>query len=207
MFINQVNKIKFIYFDIGGVMADTDNYFKEATNKFGIHTDKLTKLWEEHFRDGMTRGKITPQEFWKKATKKFNINDAEDYNFIESWMGDYTSRPKVHDLAKKLSKKYKIGLISNLYSGMMPRLIELGKIPDINYSALVLSNEVGFMKPEKEIYNIATIKAGVKPDKILFIDDRQDFIEGAKKAGWQTVWFDVKNIQKTVSEIKKLLFF
>ena len=60
-----MKKVKFIYFDIGGVMADTTNYFKEATTKFRIPMNKFTKFWQEYFRDEMTRGKITPQEFWK----------------------------------------------------------------------------------------------------------------------------------------------
>ena len=198
-------KIKFIYFDIGGVMTDTANYFKEATTKFGIPINEFTEFWQDNFRNEMTRGKISPQEFWKKATKKFNLKNAEDFNFIESWINDYIPRTEVHELAEKLSKKYKIGLISNIYNGMMPRLIELGIIADIKYSAIVLSNETGLRKPEKKIYELATVKAGVKPDEILLIDDRQDFIEGAKAAGWQTVWFDEKNINRTIENIEKIL--
>jgi len=200
-----MKKIKFIYFDIGGVMADTTNYFKGATNKFGIPLDEFTKFWQENYRDEMTRGKITPQEFWKKIIKKFNLKNAMDFNFVESWMNDYQPRIKVHKLAKKLSKSYKIGLISNLYPGMMPALIKKGLVANIKYSAMVLSYEVQLRKPEKEIYEIATKKAGVLPEEILLIDDRQDFIEGAKRIGWQTVWFDLENINKTIFEIKKLL--
>jgi len=200
-----VNKIKFIYFDIGGVMTDTDNYFKEATTKFSIPINEFTKFWQDNFRDEMTRGKITPQDFWKQAIKKFNLKNAEDFNFVESWMNDYIPRKEVHELAKKFSKKYKIGLISNLYPGMMPRLIEIGKVPDINYSVLILSNEVGLMKPEKAIYDLSTTKVGIKLEEILLIDDRQDFIKGAKAAGWQTVWFDTNNIDKSIKQIKELL--
>ncbi len=200
-----MNKIKFIYFDIGGVMADTTNYFIGSMTKFGIPVDKFTKLWEENFRDGMTRGKITSQEFWKKAVKKFNINDAEDYNFVDSWMGDYVPRPEVHDLAKRLSKKYKIGLISNLYSGMMPGLIKMGKVADIDYSAIILSCETGLDKKEKKIFEVATKKAKVKAEEIFFIDDRKIFIEMAKLTGWQTFWFNENNIDKSIKQIEKLL--
>ena len=75
-----MNKIKFIYFDIGGVMTDTDNYFKEATTKFNIPINEFTKFWQDNFRDEMTRGKITPQDFWKQAIKKFNLKNTEDFN-------------------------------------------------------------------------------------------------------------------------------
>ena len=80
-----MNKIKFVYFDIGGVMANTDDYFKGATIKFGISLNDFTEFWQNFFRDDMTIGKITPQEFWNKAIIKFNLKNANDFNFLESW--------------------------------------------------------------------------------------------------------------------------
>ena len=186
-------------------MADTTDYFKEATTKFKISLDEFTKLWQEYFRDELTRGKITPQDFWNQAIKKFNLKNADDFNFVESWLGDYRPRPEVHKLAERLSKKYKIGLISNLYSGMMPGLVKMGKVPEIDYSAIVLSYETGFDKKEKKIFEIATKKAEVKPEEIFFIDDRKDFVEVAKQVGWQTVWFDENNIEKSIKQIEKTL--
>lgn len=201
-----MKRVKFVYFDIGGVMADTGDYFKSATTKYKIPLDEFIKFWEEDYnRDSLTLGKIIPQEFWNKAIKKFRLKNAENFNFVESWMSDYRPRKEIHKLAYDLSKKYKIGLLSNIYEGMMPRLIELGKVADVKYSSIVLSNETGLRKPEKEIYEIATKKTGILPEEILFIDDRKDFIEGAKKYGWQTIWFDEKDIEKSIKQIEEIL--
>ena len=201
-----MKKIKFIYFDIGGVMCDTSNYFKGVTTKFNIPLDEFINFWlGGDLADAMTRGKITPEEFWKQAIKKFDLKNAGNINFVESWMNDYKPRFEVHELVKKLFKKYKIGLISNLYHGMMPRLIEKGLIANIKYSTMVLSNKVGLRKPEKEIYELATNLAEVNIEEILLIDDRQDFIKAARDYGWQTVWFDLNNIDKSIKQIEKLL--
>lgn len=201
-----MNSIKFIYFDIGGVMLDSSQYFKTATKKFGIPLDEFIKLWlGDNSADEMTRGKISSEDFWKQAIKKFKINSAENFNFIESWISDYHPRKEVHELAKKLSKKYKIGLLSNIYNGMMPRLIKLGIVADIKYSTIVLSNETGLRKPEKEIYKLATNLAGVKVGEILLVDDRKDFVKAAQDYGWQTFWFDEKNVNGSIKQIEKLL--
>lgn len=201
-----MRKIKFIYFDIGGVMLNFDNYFKTATNKFNIDLNEFLELWKtDNIWADITIGKIGPQDVWNKAIKKFNLKNADDYNFAESWMSDYIGRPEVHKLASDLSKKYKVGLISNLYSGMMPRLIETGKVADVDYSALVLSYEVGLDKKDKKIFEVATKKAGVLPEEILYIDDRKDFLEVATQVGWQTVWFNTENIDKSIKEIEKIL--
>ena len=121
-------------------------------------------------------------------------------------MSDYRPRKEIHKLAYELSKKYKIGLLSNIYNGMMPRLIELGIVANnIDYSSIILSYETGLRKPEKEIYEIAAKKAGIKPREILLIDDRKDFIEGAKTVGWQTFWFDEKDIKGSINRLKRFL--
>ncbi|KKQ24227.1 MAG: Haloacid dehalogenase [Candidatus Roizmanbacteria bacterium GW2011_GWC2_37_13] len=200
-----MKKIKFIYFDIGGVMNDWSDSFRTVTSKFKINFEEFNKLWSGKIWDDITRGKISPQDVWKLAIKKFGLKNADNYNFVESWMGDYRPRLEVHELARQLSKKYKIGLISNLYKGMMPRLIEKGMVTDIKYSVVVLSYEVGFRKPEREIYKLATNLVGVKEEEILLIDDRKDFIEGAKKSGWQTFWFGEKNVKESVFKLSKLL--
>ncbi len=202
-----MNKIKLIYFDIGNVTANTDNNFKGVTQKFNIDLKEFTLFWLGNDKaDDMTKGKITTEEFWLTAIKKFNLKNAENFDFLESWLDDYIPILEVHQLARELSFNYPIGLISNLYPGMYPRLIEKGKVADMKYSAVTLSCDVGFRKPEKEIYELATQKARIKPEEIFFIDDKEEFIKGAKDYSWQTYKFDYKNINKSVDTLRNILF-
>ena len=197
-------KIKFIYFDIGGVLNDWSDAFKTVTNKFNIPFKDFLNHWHEN-DDDITRGKITPKEFWSKAIKKFDLKNANNFDFLRSWVGDYKQRIEVHQLINRLIDQYKIGIISNLYKDMFPILIETKIVPNINYSAIILSCDVGLKKPEKEIYEIGTKKTRVKPEEILLIDDRLDFIEGAKVVGWKTFWFNEKNVTDSVDKLQKLL--
>ncbi|MBI5127681.1 HAD-IA family hydrolase [Candidatus Roizmanbacteria bacterium] len=199
-----MNKIKFIYFDIGGVMNDWSDYFKSAAKKHGITVEDINSVWGE-MDDDITRGKKGPKDYWQRVVKKFNLIDADDFDFLESWISDYRPRLEIHELARKVSKKYEIGLISNLYNGMFPRLLELGIVADLDYSVVILSNEIGLNKKDKEIFKIATKKAGVKPSEILLIDDRKDFLENAKSLGWHTFWLDGKDVKGSVKKLEKLL--
>ena len=199
-------KIKFIYFDIGGVLLDWYDSFKTATKEFNIPYDEFKKLWlRKDFVDDMTRGKIVPQDLWKEAIKKFNLKNVDAFDFLSSWVGDYRPRKDVHKAVYQFSKKYRIGLISNLYKGMLPKLLELRIVPDITYSSIILSCDTGFRKTEKEIYEIATKKSGVKPREILFIDDREDFIEIAKQVGWQTYFFNPNSIRNSIKKLTTIL--
>ncbi|MFZ6034977.1 MAG: HAD-IA family hydrolase [Patescibacteria group bacterium] len=201
-----MDKIKFIYFDIGNVMADTNGYFKDATQKFNIPLSEFTDFWNgNNGADEITRGKISAREFWQTAIKKFGIKNADEFDFLESWLNDYKPILETHGLAKKLSESYRIGLISNLYPGMIDRLIKRGLIADIDYSAKILSCEVGLRKPERGIFELATKMSGFGPGEIFFIDDRVDFVKAAEDYGWKTYLFDLPNKEKAIEEIEKIL--
>lgn len=197
-------KIKFIYFDVGNILVNWSDAFKTVTKKFHIPLSKMFEEWDK-YDEQITRGKITPQEFWNKVRYDLKIKDGEDFDFLESWIEDYKPIKETHNLLKKLEKNYKIGLMTNLYIGMLPRLLEKGLIPSVNYSSIIISCEIGFRKPEKETYKIAEQKTGVRQEEILLIDDKEDFIDGAKKAGWQAFLFDPKNPQKSINKLQKTL--
>lgn len=199
-----MNKIKFIYFDVGNVLNEFEASFDDTTKKFAIDPKKFMEFWFEN-EDDMTRGKMTPEDLWKKAIKRFKLKDGHSHDFMTSWTSGYTPQLKMHKIVKQIEGKIRFGLLTNHYIGMVEKSIELGKIPDVRYETMVTSHGTGFRKPEKEIYLIATEKAGVNPEEILFIDDRIDFIEGAKKIGWQTVWFDMDNKDKVIEKIEGIL--
>ena len=53
----------------------------------------------------------------------------------------------------------------------------------------VYSFDVGFRKPEKEIYEIAMQRANTKPQECLFIDDLLENIQAAKQIGIEGIHF------------------
>ncbi|HEX7099112.1 MAG TPA: HAD-IA family hydrolase [Acidimicrobiia bacterium] len=53
--------------------------------------------------------------------------------------------------------------------------------------ALVLSFEVGAAKPDPEIYEVALGRVGAEPGRSWFIDDRGDYLDGARRLGIRTV--------------------
>jgi HAD superfamily hydrolase (TIGR01509 family) len=54
---------------------------------------------------------------------------------------------------------------------------------------MVISGEVGHIKPEPEIFQILLDKIGRPPDECLFIDDSLANIGQAQKLGFATILF------------------
>ena len=52
---------------------------------------------------------------------------------------------------------------------------------------LVYSHEVGLAKPDPRIYALTSDRLGVRPDEIVFLDDDEPRVEGARRAGWHAV--------------------
>lgn len=57
------------------------------------------------------------------------------------------------------------------------------------FDAMVISWEVGAMKPEPEIYRIALERLGVGPEEALFVDDRAPNVAGAEAVGMRAMLF------------------
>jgi FMN phosphatase YigB (HAD superfamily) len=52
---------------------------------------------------------------------------------------------------------------------------------------LVYSHEVGLAKPDPAIYELTARRLGVRPEEIVFLDDDEPRVEGARRAGWHAV--------------------
>ena len=68
------------------------------------------------------------------------------------------------------------------------------------FSSIVLSFEVGAMKPDKKIFDAAADQVGIAPEKIFFVDDLQENVDGALAAGWDANLFSSANqVQRLVT--------
>ena len=55
------------------------------------------------------------------------------------------------------------------------------------FDVVVDSSEVGWRKPEPEIYALTTELLGVPAGQILYLDDFEANLVGARAAGWRTI--------------------
>jgi len=80
-----------------------------------------------------------------------------------------------------------IGLLSNMppsWDGHWRRMVR----PEF-FDHIVLSFQVGFRKPMREIFDRSARLAGVQPRQCLLVDDAARNCAGARRAGWQAIEF------------------
>ena len=114
---------------------------------------------------------------------------------------EFIENKELIDFALKLKNKgYKIAILSNR-STLSKRIVL--KFTRVNlFDFVMMSCDVGVKKPKPEIYELFLRKTGVRPKKIVFIDDKKRNIIPARKLGMNTILF-VNNGQ-TIGELSKL---
>lgn len=196
-------KIKFVYFDIGGVLMEWRPVLTEISRKH----NKPLQLVRERFgiHDTITcRGEISYNEMWKRVLTDLQVEFEADVNYLDFCMKIFKPIRPTHEFATHLSHSLPIGLLTNIHEGVFQKIVAYNHIPKLKYKAIVQSCEIGYVKPDIEIYLYAQKKAKVPAESILFIDDREENIRAAAKLGWVGFMFDTDNPDKSIKEIRKL---
>jgi glucose-1-phosphatase len=193
------SKIKFVYFDCGGVLFRFKSGLQDIASKVGLSYAECEKIWLE-MDDSICRGETDPQELWKRI-KQVSGYTGKDIDFVPFWVDHFEPIPETHQLIRDLSKNYKTGLLTNIYPGIYELALQQGKIPNISYDQVIQSCEVGKIKPDPAVYKLAQQKAAVRPEEILFIDDSQKYLASATDLGWNTFKFDTENVSESVEKL------
>jgi len=91
-------------------------------------------------------------------------------------------------LAELRERRYRLGLISNLFPNEPQWVTEMELAP--LFDALIFSCEVGMLKPEPAIYVLCAERMGVEPQQCVFVDDQPTYLAGAKAVGMTTAYID-----------------
>lgn len=115
------------------------------------------------------------------------------------------------DVLGKLSKKYKLAIISN--TGRTPGWVVRCILADAGlkqyFNVLVFSNEMEIAKPNSYIFRIAARMLKEQPENIMHIGDHiHTDVAGALKADYKAAWYNPAGIKAAVKcdlEVKDFL--
>jgi putative hydrolase of the HAD superfamily len=111
-------------------------------------------------------------------------------------------RPAVRQLALDLKNHgLKIAILSNI-NRLGAGYYRLIKIYD-GFDKVFLSCQVKMKKPQAEYYMLAAESLGLKPEDILFIDNRKRLVEAAAELGFKII--QAKGSKQIVSEVKQVI--
>lgn len=87
---------------------------------------------------------------------------------------------------RSLKPTYQTALLSNVGDSMMEELFPPAEQAEL-FDTVVLSYQVGMVKPHPSIFELTAERLGVRPDECVMIDDLASNCEGAEVAGMAAI--------------------
>ncbi len=97
-------------------------------------------------------------------------------------------KTNAHAVLRELKGKYRLGVISNYSASMLDYLHEAYLAE--YFEAIVISEIVGFEKPDRRIYDCFLQQMGCAASDCLYVGDHPFDVMGAKRAGMDVVWLN-----------------
>ena len=173
----MIENIKWLFFDMGSTLVDESAAYESRMRNVA----KIANVTYEYVYETAIRFYKENKKGDLETMKLLNVEKPEWKHEDEILYSD------TEDCLKKLSGKYKIGVIANQSLGTEKRLKNFGLL---KYVELVIASaEEGIAKPDKRIFEIALNRANCEPAQSIMIGDRIDNdIVPAKKLGMRTIW-------------------
>ena len=170
-----------------------ERYFDSFEHFFHLYEERNKQLWVEY-----SKGIIDKQDLQRERFQyPFRMVGREEYELAEIVGKDFLELtilqnqllPGALELMQYLAKKYSVVIISNGFKEVQYRKIaSSGLRPYINH--VVLSEEVGVQKPDRQIFEHALHLLGLTPQDVLMIGDNPETdIKGAMDMGIDTIYF------------------
>jgi len=194
--------IKSVIFDWGGVLIDDPapglmQYCAKALKVSKEEYIKAHRKFEADFQKGL----ISEDVFWEQICNELNVPKPKNPSlWAEAFEAAYVPRDSMFSMAAWLQENgYRTAVLSNTEVPAM-QLFHLRRYD--MFDVTVFSCLEGVKKPDREIYELTLKKLGSEPEQAIFIDDKQEYINGAKEVGINTVLF--QNIDQVKDELIRL---
>ena len=197
--------IRAIIWDMGGVLIRTEDPAPRAelAAQMGMTRKDLEIIFFAGRSGTMAQlGEINTQQHIGNIRQELNLTPEEmDTIWDKFWEGDRLDGDLVNYI-RDLKAQYKTGLLSNAFSNLREWIAKEGKFSDA-FDDMVISAEVGLMKPDPRIYQLALEQLEVSPSEAIFVDDFLHNIDGAQSLGMHAIHF--QNPDQVLGDIQRIL--
>ena len=197
--------IRAVVFDIGGVLEITpdlgvaERWEKHFNLQAGELNERMGSLWEAG-----SLGKCSEEDVSEGLRTIIGMNEEQVEAFWSDLWEEYlgTLNAELATYFASLRPRYQTAILSNSFVGAREREQERYHFSEMA-DFIVYSHEVGLAKPDRRIYELTCERLGLPPEEVIFLDDSEICITGAREYGMHAILF--QNNAQAISEIQTLL--
>ena len=196
--------VRAIFFDLGGVIVRTDyqaprEHLAERLNT--TYEDLSRIVFDSESSRQASIGSITTDAHWKAVTRRLGRPASEAKAIRQEFFAGDVVDMELIAFIRSLRPRYKTGVISNAWPDLRQDLV--GKRIDDAFDDMIISSEVGIMKPDPKIFEIALEKLGVAAREAAFVDDTAVNVNAARALGMQGVLF--REPRRALNDLKGIM--
>jgi HAD superfamily hydrolase (TIGR01549 family) len=204
------DRIDFIYFDVDDTLLDHRYAERHALADvrsrylavFGhLSVDALQEMYHEinaplwtKYAAGEIGKAAVKRERFPRLLKKLDAPHANAARigsvYLQRYAEHWTYVEGAQDTFRAVADRFPVGVLTNGFAEVQAQ--KMKKFPEIpeRSRVVLVSEETGYLKPHPVVFETAAERAGVEPERILYVGDslRSD-VEGGRRAGWQVAWF------------------
>ncbi|MBI4020191.1 MAG: HAD family phosphatase [Candidatus Aenigmarchaeota archaeon] len=196
-------QIRAIIFDVGGVVVKTewDKFFRKYVKHSRMPASRLqselieSPVWRECYK-----GKFSEADVWKRLERDSGIDKETIGQVKRNWKKVFEIDDEVAKVVKAIRKKYEVFALTNVCRESASYIEKMGVYK--MFDGVVISCEIGMVKPEQEIYHHILREFRLAPGECVFIDNLEQNLPPATSIGIRTVKFD--SVPQLKRALKKL---
>ncbi|MCR2823443.1 YjjG family noncanonical pyrimidine nucleotidase [Lederbergia panacisoli] len=153
---------------------------------WNVYTTINTNYWNDRVKSNYSIYQVLEYSF-NDTFKNLNLDSSESKLLADFYWNTFCEACDFEEYAQELLShlhgKYRLAIISNGIGEAQRRRLSAGGI-DHFFEELIISDEVGYWKPDKEIFNQALRRLDIQRTDALFVGDSlHDDYFGALNAG------------------------
>ena len=177
--------MNWVIFDMMGVIFEVSDDVNDLLVPFiqrrdsSVSSEKINKLYRK-----ASLGEISSYDFWSQLGFESEYPDIEK-DYLDSCL---KLDPEFLGIARSLKESYSLAVLSNdvkEWSSYLTGKFGLDKL----FKVVVISGEVGYRKPGREIYTVLLDRIHESPSFCVLIDDRSKNLYTASQLGMKTIKF------------------
>ena len=191
-----------IILDLGNVLAFHDNtkLFAEMARAFDTTPDAMKARLDGGLWEKVNRGQLPGDSLRVELVARLG-KELSPKQWLDVWTCHFVINEPMVSMVQFLVGQVKLVLLSNTHdqhvSFIRPQLPVLEQ-----FDGLVLSCEVGLIKPEKAIYEKALALTGCSPWKTAYFDDIKSYASAATQVGVHgRVFTTVEQFQEDLAKL------
>lgn len=176
-------EIEAVLFDMGGVLVELGP-LEELLGDAMAGEEFWPRWLASPSVRGLESGRCSVDEFARGLVEELGLTITPDdviQRFAAFPRGLY---PGAVELVASVPDAITTGVLSNTNPLHWDHQSDGATIRGLCHHAF-LSYLLGAVKPDRDIYDLVAAELAIEPDRILFLDDNQINVDGARAAGWR----------------------